>query len=77
MKGKLNPHFIEPFEVLKRIGDLAYELALPPALSGAHNVFYLSMLRKYVSDPSRILNYEPLRLCNDLSYEETDPSIRP
>ena len=70
MKGKLNPRFIGPFEVLKRIGNLAYELALPLALSSVHNIFDVSMLRKYASDPSHILNYEPLELCNDLSYEE-------
>ena len=70
MKSKLNPRFIGPFKVLKRIGDLAYELALPLALSGVHNVFHISMLTKYVPDPSHILNYEPSELHNDLSYEE-------
>ena len=70
MKCKLNSRFIGPFKVLKRISDLAYELALPPALSGVHNVFHVSMLRKYMPDPSHILNYELLELRNDLSYEE-------
>ena len=70
IKGKLNPHFIGPFEILKRIGDLVYELALPQALLGVHNIFHVSKLRKYMLDPSYILNFEPLELCNDLSYEE-------
>ena len=65
LKGKLNP----------RIGDLAYRLALPPSLSGVHNVFHVSMLRKYVSDPSHVLSYEPLELRNDLSYEEAPVKI--
>ena len=45
-KGKLAPRFIGPFEILQRIGEVAYRLALPPQLSGVHNVFHVSMLRK-------------------------------
>ena len=40
-KGKLSPKFIGPFEILRRVGKLAYELALPRALSGVHNVFHV------------------------------------
>ena len=50
-RGKLSPHFIGPFEILERIGPVAYRLALPPALGVVHNVFHVSMLRKYVADP--------------------------
>ncbi|XP_062012364.1 uncharacterized protein LOC133728928 [Rosa rugosa] len=45
-KGKLSPRFVGPFEILERVGDLAYRLALPPSMSGVHNVFHVSMLRK-------------------------------
>ena len=75
IKGKLNPPFIWPFEILKPVGDLAYELALPLAISSEHNVFHVSMLRKYVSDDSHILSYESLKLRNDLSYEEVPVQI--
>ena len=51
-KGKLSPRFVGPFEILKRIGKVAYELTLLPTLAGVHNVFHVSMLRKY----SRILH---------------------
>ena len=68
--GKLSPRFVEPFEVLERVGKVAYRIALPPALSGVHNVFHESMLRKCILDPSHVLSYEPLQIRDDLSYEE-------
>ena len=46
-RGKLSPRFIGPFEILERIGVVAYRLALPPSMSGVHEVFHVSMLRKY------------------------------
>ena len=45
-KGKLSPRFVGPFEILERVGQVAYRLALPPALAGVHNVFRVSMLKK-------------------------------
>ena len=59
-KGKLNPRFVGPFEVLERVGEVAYRVALPPALSRIHNVFHESMLRKNIPDPSHVLSYKPL-----------------
>ena len=56
-RGKLNSRFIGPFEILERIGKVSYQLALPPAMSGVHDVFHVSMLRKYVHDPSHILQH--------------------
>ncbi|XP_062114046.1 uncharacterized protein LOC133825064 [Humulus lupulus] len=61
-KRKLNPRFVGLFEILERIGQVAYRLALQPALFGVHNVFHASMLRKYVSDSSHVLSYETLSL---------------
>ncbi|XP_075665234.1 uncharacterized protein LOC142634870 [Castanea sativa] len=69
-KGKLSPRFVGPFEILKRIGKVAYELALLPTLVGVHNVFHISMLRKYISNPSHVLNYEPLKIKDNLTCEE-------
>ena len=43
-RGKLSPRFIGPFEILKKIGTVAYPLALPPCMSGVHEVFHVSML---------------------------------
>ena len=70
VRGKLSPKYIGPFEILDRIGEVAYRLALPPALSSIHNVFHVSMLRKYIPDSSHVVSYEPLHLQKDLTYEE-------
>ncbi|XP_062086246.1 uncharacterized protein LOC133792361, partial [Humulus lupulus] len=75
VKGKLSPRFVGPFEILERIGQVAYRLALPPSLSGVHDVFHVSMLRKYVSDTTHVLKYEDLELQKDLSYEERPVQI--
>ena len=69
-KGKLSPRFIGPFEILERIGKVAYRLALSPDLASVYNVFNVSMLKKYISDPSHILSQEPIEVHEDLSYEE-------
>ena len=46
-KGKLSPIFIGPYEVIEKVGPMAYRLALPPDLEKIHNVFHVSMLRRY------------------------------
>ncbi|KAK6126719.1 hypothetical protein DH2020_039541 [Rehmannia glutinosa] len=74
-KRKLKPRYIGPFEILTRVGDLAYQLALPPSLSSVHNVFHVSMLRKYIHDPSHIVNYKDLTINNDLTYEEAPEAV--
>ncbi|KAA0050404.1 putative 22 kDa kafirin cluster [Cucumis melo var. makuwa] len=69
-KGKLSPRFIGPHEILEYIGPATYRLALPMGLSRIHDVFHVSMLRKYVPDPSHILEAQPVHLNENLSYEE-------
>ncbi|XP_050939305.1 uncharacterized protein LOC127148919 [Cucumis melo] len=69
-KGKLSPRFVGPFEILERIGPVAYRLALPPSLAAVHDVFHISMLRKYVADPTHVVDFEPLQFSENLSYEE-------
>ena len=48
-RGKLSPRFIGPFEILERVGTVAYRLALPPSMLGVHKVFHVSMIRRYTS----------------------------
>ncbi|KAA0032883.1 pol protein [Cucumis melo var. makuwa] len=69
-KGKLSPRFVGPFEILERIGPVAYRLALPPSFSAVHDVFHVSMMRRYVADPTHVVDFEPLQVSENLSYEE-------
>ena len=50
--GKLSLRFIGPFEILESVGTVAYQLALPPSMSSVHEVFHISMLWRYTSDPA-------------------------
>ncbi|XP_043716300.1 uncharacterized protein LOC122664518 [Telopea speciosissima] len=74
-KGKLSPRYVGLFEILERVGTVAYRVALPPDLAKIHNVFHVSMLKKYIADPSHILHYESLQLKEDLSYKEEPMKI--
>ncbi|XP_070019775.1 uncharacterized protein [Nicotiana sylvestris] len=74
-KGKLSPRFIGPFEVLRQVGEVAYELSLPPSLSGVHPVFHVSMLRKYHADLSHVLDFSTIKLDESLGYEEEPVAI--
>ncbi|XP_060178015.1 uncharacterized protein LOC132607950 [Lycium barbarum] len=74
-KGKLSPRFIGPYEVLERVGPVSYKIALPPELYKIHNVFQVSMLRRYRSDPSHILPVESIEVTPDLTCEEEPVQI--
>ncbi|XP_059292580.1 uncharacterized protein LOC132046051 [Lycium ferocissimum] len=74
-RDKLSPRYIGPFEIRRRIGEVAYELALPPGLSGVHPVFHVSMLKKYHSDGSYIIHWDSVLLDENLSYEEEPIAI--
>ena len=63
------------YEVIERIGPVAYHLALPPNLVGIHDIFHVLMLRRYRSDPSHILQKLPVELKENLSYIEEPVSI--
>ena len=67
-EGKLSPKFIGPFEITQRVGKLAYRIALPPNLVRTHDIFHMSMLRKYIANPDVIVEYEPLDMQEGLTY---------
>ena len=74
-KRKLSPRFIRPYEVLERIGPVAYRLALPLELAKLHDVFHVSMLQKYHSDESHLLPVQEIQIQEDFSYDEEQKAI--
>ena len=70
MNGKLSLRYIAPYEILAHVGPIAYKLRLPTKFSRIHNVFHVSMLRKYVPDSSHILQEQPIEIEGYLTYEE-------
>jgi hypothetical protein len=74
-KGKLSPRFVGPFEITQRVGRLAYRIALPPDLIGTHDIFHVSMLRKYIANPDVIVKYKPLKIHEGLTYMEEPMKI--
>nr|GEU99101.1 reverse transcriptase domain-containing protein [Tanacetum cinerariifolium] len=75
IKGKLSPRFIGPFEILDRVGEISYRLALPPQLSHVHNVFHISLLRGYKYHPLHVISYPLDQIRADLSYVEEPEAI--
>jgi hypothetical protein len=69
-KGKLRPRFGGPFEIVRKLSNLAYQVALPSYLSRIDDVFHVLMLRKYITDLDHVIEYEPLQIHEDLTYEE-------
>ena len=64
-----------PYEIVERIGKVAYRLRLPPELTKINDVFHVSMLGKYIADPSHVLRDQPVELKEDLTYEERPVQI--
>ena len=74
-QGKLVPRYIRPFEVLERVGTAAYQSALPSSLSGVHEVFHVSMLRKYTPDPVHVVDWGGTIVDIDETFEEVPTHI--
>ena len=69
-KGKLSPRFIGLFKITQKVGRLTYRIALPPNLVRTHDIFHVSMLRKYIANPDVIVEYKPLEIHEGLTYVE-------
>ena len=69
-RGNLLPRFIGPFEILERIGVVAYRLALPPSMTGVHEVFHVSMLRKYTPDPAHVVDWGQIEVDTNGTFGE-------
>ncbi|XP_055814528.1 uncharacterized protein LOC129884221 [Solanum dulcamara] len=75
MWGKLSPRYIRPFDILRRIREVAYELALPPISLTIHPGFHVSILCRYIPDVSYVLQYDSLELDDRLTFVEEPISI--
>jgi len=64
---KLTPRFIGPYQITRKIGTVAYEIALPPHLANLHNVFHVSHLRKYIASPDHVLESNEVQVHEDLT----------
>ncbi|KAI3794785.1 hypothetical protein L1987_37424 [Smallanthus sonchifolius] len=74
-RGKLNPRYVGPFEIVKRIGPVAYQLNLPDTLNGVHNVFHVSNLKKCLSDETLVVPLEELEIDEQLRFIEEPVEI--
>ena len=68
--GKLSPRFIRLFEILERMGTVAYRLTLSASMSGVHEVFQVSMLREYTPDPAHVVDWGEIEVDTDGTFEE-------
>jgi len=66
---KLSPSYIGPFQILRRIGSVAYQLALPLAMSGLHDVFHVSQLEKFILNPFEPVELDSVDLKSDLTFQ--------
>ena len=67
---KLSSRFIGPFEILERVDTVAYRLALPPSMSGVHEVLHVSMLQGYTPDPAHVVDWGQIEVDTDETFEE-------
>ena len=69
-RGKLASRYIAAFEILEMVGTITYRLTLPPSLSGVHEVFHVSMLRKYTLDPAHVVDWGGIIVDTNETFEE-------
>ena len=74
-KGKLSPRYVGPYNILKRIGKVTYELELPTKLAAVHPVFHISLLKSCVGDPAYVVPLESVAVKDSLSYEDVPIDI--
>jgi hypothetical protein len=69
IKGKLAPHYIGPYAIIDKYGPLSYQVELPSKLSGVHNVFHVSQLKRCLKPPTDVDMEDTVPLEPDLTYK--------
>ncbi|XP_050916661.1 uncharacterized protein LOC127131800 [Lathyrus oleraceus] len=66
---KLTPRFIGLYQISEKVGDVAYRITLPPSLANLHDVFHVSQLRRYIADPSHVVQLDNVEVRDNLIVE--------
>nr|GEY46100.1 putative reverse transcriptase domain-containing protein [Tanacetum cinerariifolium] len=74
-KGKLAPRFVGPFEIIDKVGSMAYRLDLPEELNGVHDKFHVSNLKKCLADPTLQVPLDEIRVNDKLNFVEEPVAI--
>ncbi|GJY75094.1 putative reverse transcriptase domain-containing protein [Tanacetum coccineum] len=74
-KGKLAPRFVGPFEIIKKVGPVAYRLDLPEEFDGVHDTFHVSNLKKCLADPTLQVPLDEIRVDDKLNFMEEPVEI--
>nr|GEX27203.1 hypothetical protein [Tanacetum cinerariifolium] len=74
-KGKLTPRFVRPFEIVKKVGPVAYRLRLPEELKGVHDTFHMSNLKKCLPDPTLQVPLDEIQVDAKLNFVEEPVEI--
>jgi hypothetical protein len=69
IKGKLAPCYIDPYPIIDKYGPLSYQVELPTKLSGVHNVFHVSQLKRCLKPPTDVITEDTIPLEPDLTYK--------
>nr|KYP44781.1 Retrotransposable element Tf2 [Cajanus cajan] len=72
---KLTLWFVGPYQIIQRVGPVAYQLAFPPSLSNLHDVFHVSQLRKYVHDPGHVVELDDVQVKENLMFEKLPVAV--
>ena len=67
---KLTPRYIGPYQISEKVGTVAYRVSLPPHLSNLHDMFHVSQLRKYVSDPSHVIPRDDVQVEGEKNHKK-------
>jgi hypothetical protein len=69
IKGKLAPRYIGLYPIIDKYGPISYQVELPVRLSGMHNMFYVSQLKRCLKPPTEVVIEDTIPLKPNLTYK--------